>query len=81
MGNHVYQRYPQLFDAIQALEANDAMFRDVCADYEEICTWLAAQCEFNAIRDPEEYTNARELKRDLEDEILKLLEEYNASIR
>ena len=81
MGNHVYQRYPQLFEAIQALEVNDATFRDVCADYDEICNWLAAHGEINAIRDPEEYTNARELKQDLEDEILKLLGEHDARIR
>ncbi len=81
MGNHVYQRYPQLIDAIRELEANDATFREVCADYEDINTWLAAQDGRTPVPDPEEWAHARELKRDLEQEILKLLEEHDANIR
>lgn len=46
----------------------DATFREICADYEEICTWLvdhrcAEDCP------SVECDHARELVRDLENEI------------
>ena len=81
MHGHVYQRYPQFVDAVQALQANDATFREVCADYEEICTWLAAHDVRTSSPDLDEWANALELKRDLEDEIMKLLEAYDANIK
>ena len=77
MGDYVNRKFPQLIDAIQALKAEDATFREVCADYEVLCVWLAAKNDTSRPPDLEEYGDARELKRDLEDEILKLLEEHN----
>ena len=77
MGDYVNLKFPQLIDVIQALKAKDATFREVCADYDDICTWLAARDDRAAAPDPEEWAHAREMKRDLEDEILKLLEEHN----
>ena len=81
MSDYVNRKFPQLSDAIRAFEAKDATFREVCGDYEEICTWLAAQDDRPPAPDPEEYADARKLKQDLEGEILKLLEEHNAVIR
>lgn len=68
-------------DEIRAIQGQDTTFREVCTDYEEVCTWLAAQEDRSAAPDPQEYDDARELKRSLEGEILKLLEEHNAVIR
>jgi len=76
VGDYLSQKFPRQIDAIQAFKAKDATFREVCADYQEICTWLAAH-DCSAARDPEEWGTARALKRDLEDEILKLLEEHD----
>ncbi len=50
----------------------DATLREICGDYEEMCTWLV--CQYR-LEDPpsEECDRARELIRDLEDEIEKVL--------
>ncbi|MDJ0957958.1 MAG: hypothetical protein QNI91_13905 [Arenicellales bacterium] len=77
MSDYVYRKFPLLTEAMQALRAKDATFREVCTDYEEICTWLAARDDGSADADPKEYVDAQEVKLDLEDEILKLLEEHN----
>ena len=81
MSDYVNRKFPQFTDDIQALRAKDATFREVCADYEDLCAWLAAKNDASRPPDLEEYGDARELKRDLEDEILKLLEEHNDLIR
>jgi hypothetical protein len=46
----------------------DATFAEMCADYEEICTWLAG---YKDPKEPssDEYDRAQELMHDLEDEI------------
>ena len=50
----------------------DATFREICADYEEIRTWLACQ---DCHDDPSshEFERARELVQDLENDIKKAL--------
>lgn len=76
MDSYLYRKFPQHAAAIQALKAQDVGFREACADYEAICTWLAEQC-VSAATNTEEYAHAQELTRDLEGEIRKLLEEHN----
>ena len=80
MCDYLYRKFPQLIDDIQALRAKDATFCEACADYEEICTWLTTQTDRATACDPEEWAHARELRCDLEDEILKLLEESDELI-
>lgn len=77
MSDHLYRKFPQLIEAVRVLKAKDATFSEVCADYEELRTWLAAQDDSSVVPDPEEWADARKLRRDLEGEILKLLEEQN----
>ena len=77
MSDYLNRKFPQLIYDIQVLRAKDATFCEACVDYEEICTWLAIQTDRTSACDSEEWAHARELKRDLEDEILKLLEEHN----
>jgi len=77
MVDYVYRRFPQLVGAIQALKERAAAFREVCADYEEMCAWLAAQDDRSAAPPPSEWALAQELKRQLEDEIHEMLEEYD----
>lgn len=78
MGDYICRQFPEHTDTVQALQVKHATFREVCADYEEICAWLAAQ-EPSQVSDPEEWAHARELKLDLEDEILKFLEDSHES--
>ena len=69
---HVSRKFPNHIEAMQALLQKDATFREICADYEEICTWLdshdrsegppSKDCDFT-----------RELRRELEDEIIQVL--------
>ena len=72
MPEHVYRKFPNHIEAIQALLQKDATFREICADYEEMCTWLA--CQFGAEgRSNKECDIAQEMIRELEDDIVKVL--------
>ena len=70
--DHVYKIFPNNVKDIQALLQKDASFREACADYEEICTWLACYSGPGG-RPSHECDRAREVMRDLEDEIKKVL--------
>ncbi len=74
MTEHVYRKFSNHIGSIQALLEKDAAFGEICNDYEEICTWLTSQSHPED-RSPGELDRARRLIRDLEDEILKALEE------
>ena len=72
MTDHVYRKFSHQFEGIQALMQMDATFREICADYEEVRTWLACQ---DCPEGPSllEITRAQELVKDLEDDIQKAL--------
>ena len=72
MTDHVYRKFPNYLEAIQALMQKDANFREICADYEEIYTWLKDCCRLQD-RPSKECDHAREVIRGLEDEIIKVL--------
>ena len=74
MPEHVYRNFPNNIEAIQALLQKDASFREICADYEEMCTWLACQYRSEG-RSNEECDIARDVIRELEDEINQKLKE------
>ena len=74
MTNHVYQKFPYHIEIIQALLQKDGTFREICADYEEMCSWLASYCRSKGLPS-EECDRARELIRDLENDITKALRE------
>ena len=74
MTDHVYRKFRNDTDAIRELLQKDATFREICADYEEICTWLAYHCRSEG-PPSEECDRARELMRGLEDDINKVLRE------
>ena len=74
MPEHVCRKFPNHIEAIQALLQKDATFREICADYEEMCTWLVSQsCREG--RSTAECDRARDLIRDLENDISKVLRE------
>ena len=72
MSDHIYRKFADQIESIQTLLKTDATFEEVCADYEEICTWLAFQQE-STVLSTEEIEHARELIQELEDEINKML--------
>jgi uncharacterized protein YdcH (DUF465 family) len=70
--DYIYRKFADQIDSIQTLLKTDANFEEVCADYEEICTWLTSQQVSTALP-TEEIEHARELIQELEDEINKML--------
>ena len=70
--DHVYKRFPSHIESIKALLQKDTTLREICADYEEMCTWLDDYCT-SLGRPSEECDHAREVIRNLEDEINKVL--------
>ena len=73
--DHVYRKFPNHIEAIQALLKKATTFKEICADYEEMCTWLDDYCR-SQDRPSEECDNAREIIRDLEDEIKHVLRDH-----
>ena len=74
MTEHVFRKFPNDIKGIRELFARDATFREICGDYEEMCTWLDDYCHLHG-RPSEECDTAREIIRDLEDEIEKVLKD------
>ncbi len=74
MTNHIYLNFPDHIECIQAMLQKDATFREICADYEEMCNWLEYYCRSQG-RPSEECDQARELIRNLENDIKKVLRE------
>ena len=72
MTEHVYRKFPNDIEGIRELLDKDATFREICADYEEMCTWLDGYCCSQG-RPSKECDIARELIRDLENEIIRAL--------
>ena len=74
MTEHVYRKFPDRAAFIKALRDKDTTFREICEDYEEMCTWLVAK---SSSIDPhaEERLHASKIIRDLEAEIIKKLTE------
>lgn len=68
-----FNRFPDRIETIKALLKNDPTFREICADYEEINAWLADHCR-SADFPSEKCDHARELVRELEDEIIRALD-------
>ncbi len=74
MSDHVTKKFPNKIDAIQILLQKDANFREMCDDYEEICTWLDDYCRSQG-RPSKECDHARHLMRELEIEIIQVLKD------
>jgi len=79
MTEHIYRKFPDRAAVIQTLMNKDATFRETCADYEEMCTWLAAQ---SSSIDPHsaEYVHTCEIIRELEEEVEKRLKDSGLRI-
>lgn len=71
--DHILRNFPEHEKQIRELVQNNAAFCELCNDFEEISIWLVSQTQQH-IRSDEEMVIARELKRDLEEDIVQLLE-------
>jgi len=69
---HVFRKFPNHIEAIRILLQEDASFREMCADYEEICTWLDTH-DRSESPPSKEGILTRELIQELEAEITKVL--------
>ena len=72
MTDHVHRKFSAHTREINRLLQANAVFREICADYEEICTWLSNHCRSKGLRSVD-CEIACELIQDLEDEIDKAL--------
>ena len=69
---HVYRKFPHHIEALQSIWQGDATFREICLDYEKVCTWLDDYCH-SIGRPSKECDHARQLMRELEVEIIQVL--------
>ena len=72
MTDYVNRRFHNYITAIQSLMETDADFREACANYEEICTWLDSHDRSEG-PPSKDCDLTRELMRELEDEIIQVL--------
>lgn len=72
--NHLQKKFPKRYEHIKALIQKSSVFEDLCGDYEEICTWLTSQNRIE-IHTEQELNHAREIIRDLEQDIIKTLKQ------
>lgn len=80
MTDYVCRKFPDQLESIQTLLQKNAAFEEMCADYEEICTWFSTHSRTQG-PSPGERDHARELMRDLEDEIAEALRETGHRLR
>ncbi len=74
MTGHIFRKFPDHIKGIQALLQKDATFREICDDYEKMRTWLEDYCRSQG-RPSEECDHARELIRNLENDIRRVLKD------
>ena len=72
MAAHVYRKFPNHIEAIRSLLHEDSNFREICTDYEEICTWLDSHDRSEGPLS-KEGDLTREFVRELEAEITRVL--------
>ena len=72
MSDHIIRKFPNHIKSIQAILQKDATFREVCADYEEMCNWLEDYCRSQG-RPSRACDHAREMIQNLENDIKRAL--------
>ena len=71
--NHVLNRFPDHIQMLKMLYEHSPTFREICADYAEICIWIEQNCQSQ--RQPNKNCNyAQEVTTDLETEVMDCLE-------
>ena len=72
MTDHVYRNFPNDIELIRTILEKDTTFSEICADYDEMCTWLDNYCRSEG-RSSKECYRAIEMIQDLEVDIKKVL--------
>ena len=73
MCDFVLERFPESSERISQLLQEDADFQEMCADYEELATWLETNAQEDG-RSEAECAEARRVLESLELEIIRKLE-------
>ena len=75
----VISRFPHHADTIKALYEGSPIFRDICADHQEMVTWLDKHCRSEEDRSANcEY--AEDVLKELEAELVDCLEKKNKPV-
>ena len=78
MTDHLFKRFANRIETVKKLLESNEDFREICSDYEEICTWIAFQEKYSVPRSQIE--RARETSESLEKEITRALERINPAL-
>ena len=68
MIDHLQKRFGDHIELINQLRQENGTFAEMCAHYEELCTWFTARTSERELS-PEERYQARELIEELQKEI------------
>ncbi len=66
--DRIYRKHSDHLGCIKSLLQRDAAFRELCADYQEMCAWCEAHCQSDSLQKDECHA-ARKVLADLEREI------------
>ena len=77
MIDHLQRRFGDHLEAINKLRQDNEMFAEMCAHYEELCTWFSARTSVQELT-PEERYQARELIEELQSEISEAIRKTTA---
>ena len=74
--DHVFRRFSNRTDTIKELHENSPTFREICADYAEMVTWIENNCQKEK-QSSKNCEYALEVLKDLEAEIIDCLDRTN----
>ena len=77
MIDHLQKRFGDHLKTINELRQNNEMFAEMCAHYEELCTWFSARTSEQELT-PEERSQTRELIEELQSEITEAIRKTTA---
>ena len=77
MIDHLQKRFGDHLEIINQLRQKNEMFAEMCAHYEELCTWFSARTIEQELT-PEEKDQARELIKELQSEITEAIRKTTA---
>ncbi len=77
MFDHLQKRFGDHFEIITQLRQDNEMFAEMCANYEELCTWFSARTSEQELTSEERY-QARELIEELQNEITEAIRQTTA---
>ncbi len=77
MIDHLQKRFGDHLETINQLKQDDELFAEMCAHYEELCTWISARTSEQELT-TEERSQAHELIEELQIEISEAIRKTTA---